>query len=152
VPFVAMRDSDHQLFGRVRTGVFAAGRNDRSIVDAIRARRTIATDGPVVVLMDSVGTICVGDVRRVPDSLTVYARSSLEFGGLVDVRIWKGVLGSKNEELLVRWDPQGAHTWRHEFAVDDLRPHYVRCEALTSPGDRDGHSHRCLTSPVWFGV
>ena len=152
VPFVALRESDHQLFGRVRLGVLASERSDRAIVDAARSRKTIATDGPVAVLSDSNGRHCVGEMLQAPASLTIEARSSSEFGGLAEVLVWKGHLGSKSEELLQRWNLDGARAWRDDLTVEDLRPHYIRVEVRTHPGEQDGRSHRCLTSPVWFGV
>ena len=150
VPFLLLRDDDHQLFGRVRMGVFSAERSERAIIEAIRKGRTISTDGPIIAFYDGDRAI-MGSILTPPASLRLEARSSHEFGGIDRVEIWMGVIGADHENLAAHWDGSGSMTWHNTFEAVDRRSHYVRAELITRRGDRDGHVHRALTSPVWLG-
>lgn len=151
VPFLLLQDRDHQLFGRVRLGLFPSNPGERGIVDAIRNGCTIATDGPAVA-MYSGQTPVMGMNLRAPAVVTIRGRSSVEFGGIARVEIWKGVIGEEQELSIEQHELPSVMDWEETYQTTDQRPHYLRVELHTHPGQRDGHSHRALTNPVWFGM
>lgn len=152
VPFVTLREADHQLFGRVRTGILADSHSVASILDAIRRHRTIATDGPVALITDLDGRPVLGSTLAAPTTLRLIARTSVEFGRIERIELRRGVIGSATEESLEFWESPGELYWAWRHDVTELRPHYLRLEITTHPGGRDGKPHHCLTSPVWFNV
>ncbi len=152
VPFVTLREADHQLFGRVRTGLFADGSSVTALLDAIRRRRTIATDGPVAMITDLDGRMVVGDGLQGPSVIRLIARTSEEFGPIERIELRRGVIGSTTEESVGTWSSPGEHYWAWRFDVTEQRAHYLRVEVTTHPGRRDGRRHHCLTSPVWFNL
>ncbi len=151
IPFVMLQDRDHQLFGRVRLGLFPSDPDERGIIDAIRNGCTIATDGPAVAMYAG-HTPVMGMSLTTPSVVTIRGRSSAEFGGIARVEIWKGVIGEQEEQSIDHQELPSVMDWEETYQTTDHRPHYLRVELHTHPGQRDGYSHRALTSPVWFGM
>lgn len=151
IPFVKLHDRDHQLFGRVRLGVFPSEPDERGIVDAIRRGCTVASDGPIIALyLDK--TPAMGVRATAPAVVHIRARSSKEFGAIERIEIWKGVIGEETEEMVVEEGGPSMLVWEQMYQTSDARPHYLRAELKTRPGQRDGLPHTALTGPVWFGV
>ncbi|MCU0452084.1 MAG: hypothetical protein MUE68_00325 [Bacteroidetes bacterium] len=152
IPFVRLREADHQLFGRVRTGLFAESSALPALLEAIRLHRSIATDGPVAMVSDIDGRQVIGSTLKAPTTLRLIARTSDEFGRLHRIELKRGIIGSAAEETLQVWESPGEMYWAWRYDVTDHRPHYLRLEIATHPGHRDQRPHHCLTSPVWFNA
>lgn len=152
IPFVSLREADHQLFGRVRTGLFADVNSTGGILDAMRRHRTIATDGPVGMITDVDGRPVLGETVASPTTVRLIARTSHEFGLIEKIELRRGIIGAAAEESLEFWESPGEMYWAWRSDVKEPRPHYLRLEITTHPGKRDGRAHYCLTSPVWFNA
>jgi hypothetical protein len=150
IPFVSLRESDQQLFGRVRTGLFAEQHSAGAILDAMRRHRTLATDGPVGMITDLDGRLVLGETLEAPVTVRLIARTSEEFGRIEKIELKRGIIGAAAEESLEFWESPGDLYWAWRSEVREPRPHYLRLEITTHPGRRDHRAHYCLTSPVWF--
>lgn len=150
IPFVSLREADHQLFGRVRTGLFADANSPDAIIEALRRHRSIATDGPVGMITDVEGRPVLGETLAAPATVRLVARTSEEFGRIERIELRRGIVGAAAEESLEFWESPGEMYWAWRVEVKELRPHYLRLEITTHPGQRDNLAHHCLTSPVWF--
>jgi hypothetical protein len=154
IPFLKIREMEHQLFGKMRTGVFLDSLSEENVLKSLHAGSSIITDGPVVNLKvnssiqetSSIGRTYTGSNHTVKFEL----QSSAEYGSLNVFKIFKGTLGQKKEELTT------VNTL-HGFAIDRTVSFtlececYIRAEVWTSPADsNDGRSHFCFTNPVWF--
>jgi hypothetical protein len=150
IPFVAMRESDRQLFGRVRTGVFVGGDlTDQAVLDALRNGRSIVTDGPFLGIGFRDEADCataIGRTSRGPAfDLRIQGRTSDEFGAWEELVLYHGNLGRREETTPVRLGGADLkRTFVREVSVAGTGPGYIRAEARTTKG------HLCMTNPVWI--
>jgi len=154
IPFFKIKESEHQLFGRMRTGVFLETLSEKGILDSIRSGRTIVTDGPVANLIvdsseqksSSLGQIFIGKQH----SILLEARSSTEFGSIESLKVFRGYIGQK-EDILISETPGLCYDIKRNFTYEIEKDSYLRAEVWTSSADSyDGQSHFCLTNPIWF--
>lgn len=148
VPFLLMHDRDHQLFGRVRTLVHSALRDEASILIALRRGRSVMSDGPVAAVYSPDGTMLIGSSIACGDPIIVRAASTQEFGPVETVRLMLGTADSNDEVCLHTWTP-GADEFRSPAIEIPIGTRYVRVEATTNGGDAYHRSHLALTNPVW---
>lgn len=155
IPFLTIRESGDQLFGKMRTGLFLRSLSEQGIIRALRRGSYILSDGPVVNLKvhrsrataSSIGESYLA--RRC--TLILEAHTSEEFGQLQLIKVFQGVIGEKSESIVFSERPQAsAHAIRKlKFTID--RECYIRAEAWTSPDQScDRQSHFCLTNPIWL--
>ena len=154
IPFLKIRETDHQLFGKMRTGVYLESLSEKNILQAIHAGRTIATDGPVVNLfigfpvhgISSIGETIAGNEHEV--SLEV--RSSTEYGSIDFIKVFMGTIGEKEILILSERLFQQYMTIRN-FSLEIKKESYIRAEVWTSSFNSiDTQTHFCLTNPIWL--
>ena len=102
IPFFKIRESQCQLFGKMRTGVFLLSLSEENILDALRNGNSILTDGPIVNISDEtqVMTLIGKTLVGASHTLLISAKSSKEFGGFHRIQILKGTIGSQREQIL----------------------------------------------------
>lgn len=135
-----------------------------SILDAVRAGRTVITDGPFVEIgLDrdgdgdwyEDGDLQTGDTGSANPNHSLPLRirwSSLpEFGPITSVRLFAG--SPTATSLLIGFDPSLSGQGYQGSTSVDLRdyhldgPMYFRVECLTSDGDA---GHRAYANPIWI--
>jgi hypothetical protein len=153
-PFFTMREHHDHLFGRVRTAAKVEGRPSvAGLLDALRAGRCIATDGPFVSLefeTDRGDITPVGGTAHGSGRLRIRALSTPEFGPLWRVVVYRGAVGADNEAVEQQVDRfEDAYSFEASIpveAVDGRR--YFRVEVFS--GDA-ADPRRGLSNPVWVG-
>lgn len=155
IPFFKIKERDHQLFGKMRTGVLADDAlTERTILDALKNGRCLISDGPIIKLdvvnSSSEKAEIGGEVRGSHVRILVSAVSSSEFGALDRLKIYRGVVGEKSEKLLLDVTDIGLLKIDREIELTDTSNCHIRAEAFSSPsGSHDGKSHFCMTNPIW---
>jgi len=156
IPFLQIRETDEQLFGKMRTGVFIEdGINEANVKNSLRAGRSLITDGPVINLLidgndkphTSLGERFIGSNC----GLELVAKSTREFGEIKEVRVLVGVIGNQVEQPFYSERLSGIFDHQHSFSVQISKPMYVRAEVYTSDqNDSDKCQHFCFTNPIWL--
>ena len=157
IPFLTIHETEHQLFGKWRTGIFVKGPlSEKSILLSLARGRAIMTDGPAVQMsavspdgrLSAIGDTIHSDALR----LSFDVSSSKEFGEVDAVRVIVGRTGSQTEETAFRFEGNQGFDIHEELSLERLAKGYVRIEVTTSgSGSYDGKAHFCFTNPIWIG-
>ena len=154
IPFVKIHEMEHQIFGKMRTGVFLDSLSEAHILDALRSGMSIITDGPVtnfrvissIHKMSSIGCSYTGRKH----TIMLEVRSSTEYGSIDLVTVFQGTVGQKETELISEKDLKSFNVDRN-FSFEIECESYLRAEVWTSSMDSyDGQPHFCMTNPLWF--
>ncbi|MCX6121389.1 MAG: CehA/McbA family metallohydrolase [Ignavibacteriales bacterium] len=154
IPFFKIHEMEHQVFGKMRTGVFLASLSEGNILNSLRAGMSIITDGPVVNLsvisstnqLSSIGCSFVGTKH----TILLEVQSSTEYGSIELLKVFNGSIGQTEAELVSEKDLKRFDLDRN-FSFETERDSYIRAEIWTSSLDSsDGKPHFCLTNPIWF--
>jgi hypothetical protein len=154
IPFLKIRESSHQLFGKLKTGAFIESLSENNILHAIEAGNIIVTDGPVVNMkvtssrssISSIGCKYVGKRHTV----LIEVRSTIEYGAIDLVRIFLGQIGISEKEMFLEI-PSQTYDVNKISTFDIETTTYIRAEAWTSStNSKDRQKHFCLTNPIWF--
>jgi len=156
IPFISIKESSDQIFGKMRTGIFAGDRvSERSMLDALGKGTMIMTDGPVARLLargagvdpPHAGNIVQGETIAVD----VEVMSTPEFGEISSLKVIVGRTGENSERTAFRFDGNQGFSLHKQVSVKQSASSYVRVEIWTSaPGSFDGRPHLCLTNPIWM--
>jgi hypothetical protein len=158
IPFLMMKESHQQIFGRMRTGLFLPSNLDeRSLLHAFAQGRALMTDGPVARINapDSDQTLFEIPVSKSIDSVEfdVEAWSTAEFGEITSLQVIVGKTGESTERTALRFDGRQSFRVRKRISLKQSVASYVRLEVWTSEENPfDQQRHFCLTNPVWFGA
>jgi hypothetical protein len=156
IPFVKIKEMDHQLFGGMRTGVIVEGKvSEEAILSAMRNGRVIVSDGPVarmaVVDPERKETGMGGTARGKPQRLLVAARSTSEYGEMELIKVMIGEIGTEEERLAYKAEGKFGFDLAREITIEASKPSYVRAEVFTTRDALcDGQSHWCFTNPIWI--
>jgi hypothetical protein len=137
-PMVKLKEWDHHVLGRTRTGVFLpSGVSEAELLEALARSRSLITDGPFVVLEPEEGKILAR------------ARSSPEFGSLEKVAVYAGFPGETGERVLLEESAGGGYAWEAALPRPEAEPPrgaggYLRMAAMTETG------RRAWTNPLWL--
>jgi hypothetical protein len=157
LPFVAMRESGEQVFGRVRTHLYCPqGVSSEDLLHALRHGQAVATDGPFAAfqvrnergLTASLGQSVGGEEFFVD----ILAKSSSEFGSLERIDLHCGEIGGRKESR-VRSLRRGKDFAEHHEASHREGPFrtgrssYLRLEVETAAEGRTWHA---MTNPIWL--
>ncbi|MCG3153621.1 MAG: hypothetical protein DKINENOH_00211 [bacterium] len=158
-PFVKMVEHHRHLFGSARTAaLLEGGLQLDSLLAALRHGRACITTGP---LLDVRVTHAMGKQARLGDCISaesgtiqITAVSTEEFGGLAQVRIWRGDPARRKEEIIHEAQPAArAFHYQAEIALPRAaRDFYLRAEARTERAPllpEQSASCRALTNPIW---
>ena len=154
IPFLKIRETGHQLFGKMRTGVYLESLSEENILRAVHSGKTIVTDGPVVNLLidspmhgiSSIGETVIGNKY----SISLEVKSSNECGSIDSIKVFIGSIGVK-ETAIISEKLSQEYTASRIFSVEITRKSYIRAEVWTSRNDsNDAQPHFCLTNPIWF--
>ena len=156
-PFFTMRETQGQLFGKMRTGVKVNGKISVSkIIGLVKNGRVQITTGPVVELMvfNEIGEAAGlgGEISGREFQIVCKAKSSSEFGILFLLNICLGEMDKKLErELLTKKDFDSPYHAEIKAELRDLSAkNYIRVE-VTARMD-DGSFSRCFTNPIWLKI
>ena len=145
---------EHQVFGKMRTGIFLDSLSENNILDSLRSGKSIITDGPVANLrifssanqISSIGCSFIGKGHTV----LLEIHSSTEYGSIDLLAIFKGNIGQK-EIKLISEENLGSFDDERKFSFEVECECYIRAEVWTSSLDSsDGKRHFCITNPIWF--
>lgn len=155
-PFIAMRESTEQVFGRVRTHLYCPrGLSREHLLQALRNGQAVTTDGPFATFEVQnergrraiLGESICGENFHVE----IFAKSSKEFGALERIDLYWGEIG--NRERRIRNLRRGrdfkeqSHVSLREGPFSMKRSSYFRLELETSVGATTRHA---LTNPIWL--
>jgi hypothetical protein len=88
-----------------------------------------------------------GEIAGSEIALTCECKSTAEFGALSELRIYRGNLAEKKEDLFyLQNDFANAFLQREQIAVSDSGFCYFRAELESKTGER---TLLCLTNPIW---
>jgi hypothetical protein len=155
IPFISIRESGDQIFGRMKTGIFVDGRiSEQNLLRSLGKGNMILTDGPVVRLSargaggepSQSGDIVRGETIL----LDVEILSTSEFGEISSVKVMVGKNGENSERTAFRFDGNQGFSLHKQVSVKQSASSYVRVDVWTSAsGSFDGRQHFCLTNPIW---
>jgi hypothetical protein len=151
-PFFSMRENHEHLFGAIRTGVLLDnGLSLSTLLKGFQTGRMVVTNGPFVEirLHNSAGENAQmgGEIAGAEIALTCECKSTAEFGALSELRIYRGNLAEKKEDLFyLQNDFANAFLQREQIAVSDSGFCYFRAELESKTGER---TLLCLTNPIW---
>ncbi|UCE07109.1 MAG: hypothetical protein JSW07_03470, partial [bacterium] len=154
-PFLTFRESNSQLFGKMRTGVrIIKNFSQQNLIQAVKNCRALVSNGPVVDLLirnEQNKTVQVGDeIQGHQFNLTIRIKSSEEFGTLESFHLFRGDLIAKQEDSILvveNFINRYSFELEHKLAVFS-NPVYIRAE-LTARKTNDQIT-RCLTNPIWI--
>ncbi|MGB2867176.1 MAG: hypothetical protein WBD36_01895 [Bacteroidota bacterium] len=155
IPFLSVRETNDQIFGKMRTGIFAKRISEDSLLQAFGAGECIITDGPVANLSThqrpgqctSIG----GTFRGRRHSFVLEARSSREFGTIQSMKVFLGVINTGTESMIFSKECKDLFSYREVIRLQLEEPSYIRAEVSTSADDSsDGSAHFCFTNPAWL--
>lgn len=154
IPFFSVREHENQLFGKMKTCLFASP-SESSIINALQQGNSVITNGPLVIIeveTDSHQTGKIGGtVRGTSFILKINAKSTEEFGTLSSVKVIAGTVGKKERLIFEKnqftnaFDLHLLTDWESVTLIS-----YIRAEAFTANGtgiDREGF---CFTNPIWI--
>jgi hypothetical protein len=154
IPFFKIHEMETQIFGKMRTGVFLDSLSEDNILKALRSGMSIITDGPVVNLhvisstheMSSIGCSFSG----MNHTVFLEVRSSIEYGSIESLKVFKGIIGQKETEIILEHDLKSFNIdQKYSFEIECKS--YIRAEVWTSAmNSNDGQPHFCMTNPIWF--
>jgi len=153
---LTIREEEHQLFGKWRTGIYTKDSiSERAVLLALARGQAIMTDGPVVQMsaVSSDGQISgIGDtVLGESLQLSFDVLSSEEFGEITAVRVIVGKVGNTVERTAHRFEGNQGFGLHKDISFERPAISYVRIEVTTSAsGSSDGKAHFCLTNPIWI--
>lgn len=152
IPFFLLHESSMQIFGKMRTGIFASTNSRTELINASKAGRTIVTDGPVVNISfaNESDTIIGSIIARKNTEFSIVARSTKEFGSLDNMLIYAGKIGSNKEEIIYSTHNIGGYDYRLQKYLTIDPYDYIRLELYTNKNGYDKEHHFCLTTPVWI--
>jgi hypothetical protein len=156
IPFVRVRESNSQLFGKMRTAIITQERFDQSsVLKSLVRGNFIITDGPFtnIVLTDSEGIATSIGVRLTGPQFEfrLSARSSKEFGEIKEVKLLVGNVGNNNERVYFSERMSGMFVYQRLFSIRVTESMYLRAETYTSDQNQsDGCEHFCFTNPIWL--
>lgn len=154
IPFLKIHEMEHQIFGKMRTGVFLDSISEGNILKSIQSGMSIITDGPVANMnvtsstnkMSSIGCSFTG----MKHTVFLEILSSTEYGSIDLLKVLKGNIGQKEVELISE-ETLKSFSVKRKFSFEVERECYIRAEVWTSSMDSsDNKSHFCLTNPIWF--
>jgi hypothetical protein len=156
IPFIAIRESSSQLFGKMRTAIFLEGRFDQSnILRSLGEGHFVITDGPFVNIVvknseetaTSIGKTFVGSEFE----LVLTAKTTKEFGVIHELKVFLGIVGAEAERLFFFERFSGIFEYQRSFSVQVAGQMYLRAEAYSSSHNlSDNCEHFCFTNPIWF--
>lgn len=156
IPFISIRESSDQIFGKMRTGIFVDDKcSEPALLRALSTGAMIMTDGPVARLSGPVSGVDpvrnVEIVRADTIAVDIEALSNFEFGEITSVSVIVGRTGDNSEKTAFRFDGNHGYSLRKRVSMKQSALDYVRVEVWTSAsGSFDGKQHFCLTNPTWI--
>ncbi len=155
IPFLMIRETHHQIFGRMRTGLFIAeDLNERAIVNALSNGLAIMTDGPIARLTPPESELSLLALRKSMNGdsfdFDVETFSSPEFGEINAIHVIVGSVGDSSERTAFRFEGKQGYAPRKRITLKQSAASYVRIEVWTSEENLfDQQRHYCFTNPVW---
>ena len=157
IPFFTIRESQHQLFGKMRTAAGCAPLSEMSLLESFRDGRTVITNGPMVVpeLVNERGDVAapgqsIGGTRF---QLHLLGSSSEEFGSFRELRVILGIVGFEREQVTTKRLSGVSSSLDLNMNIDvphRQTPLYVRVELFTEKGVHDDGNGFCYTNPIWI--
>ncbi|OGS35793.1 MAG: hypothetical protein A2293_05155 [Elusimicrobia bacterium RIFOXYB2_FULL_49_7] len=150
LPFFSIQEEKNVGFGRVRTALQTETLSPEKIVEAVRACRTVVTNGPFITFSIHTprGVAGLGETA-VGTTLTLHleALSTEEFGPLKQVTLYQGTLHEK-ENKIAEWAvlPSSPFRFTAVHPVILLFPAYFRVEVSSK---RSNDVFFGLSSPIW---
>ena len=159
-PCWSMAENFDHLFGQRRTVVKTSGNfNLDNLLAALRMGRAFITTGPALdlTLMDA-----NGEVAQMGESTKTYAAraalaaiSTVEFGKLARVRLWRGDLHEKKEDVLFECTQfPRPYAYHEQFPLPhDSGNYYLRAEVTTQTPVEQMPAANCgqaISNPIWI--
>ena len=146
MPLFSVKENFTEGFGRPRTAVRASEETQEEILTALKAGRSVMTNGPLIVLEAAAESgeraEMGGSLRGRNVSAHVQAVSTEEFGSIRRVELRTGTIGAEREaSLTLAKEIGGEGEFRAQLVVE--KPSYIRAECETERGF-------AMTNPIWI--
>jgi len=150
IPFLKLVESTKQIAGRVKTYVYSNKKpNKKLLIKGLKNGNVFISDGPFINIYyksinDNKYIIGKSINTNKPGKLVVKTKSSGEFGKLKQLRIYKGNLKEKKEEILLN---KNINSFENREIINyncNGERVYIRAEVLTLK------NKEALTNPLFF--
>ena len=150
-PMISLHEKKEQVFGECRTGIISGSSSQSDILAGIKSGNCIITNGPYIKLVISnngidakMGETVSFDIFEI----NLDGISSSEFGRIVDLKLFTGIIGGDLENCFIH-KSNGNTTFnisiKENFSYS--QDCYYRGEILTI--DSDGIERMGMTNPIW---
>ncbi len=133
-PFLSLTEDKNLYLGNARTCIYLPSLSKENLINNLQNGKYIVTDGPFM------------DIELKGDSLLCTARSTKEFGKLINMKIYGGI---EDKEVIIKeikWEEnKECFAFEKTFTVN-TKVKYFRGE-LSSLADKKYLF--CMTNPVW---
>ena len=150
IPFLSMVYHQKHLFGQARTAVKCHPFSTQAVIDAIRQKRAVISNGPLAI-MEIKGDHPAelgGSVRFNPQSrLLIQGKCIPEYGHWKELRIYSGSYQQKVETVKTIPITRAKLETIMEFSLSEFAADYLRLEAYSQ---RNKYKYYCFTNPIWF--
>jgi hypothetical protein len=147
-PFFKIGESDKQVFAKVRTAVLCHDKiTEKNLLNALSHGRAIVTNGPFITIevTNKIGETAQigGTIVAREITVNISAISSSEFGNIHNVKIFRGTIGSQNEDVLYRYNDIEFINFSYTVSTKVESYFYLRAEVVTEDGKLG------FTNPIW---
>ncbi len=157
VPFFKIRESEQQLFGKMRTAAHVDSLTEMSLLEAFRKGSTSISNGPLLVteVLNEQGAKAgqgqeLGGARF---QLHILGSTSKEFGLFRELKVIIGVIGGKEEQKIIKSISNDLFSLDIMWDIDvphSRSPFYIRVEGFTENGVHNDGKGFCYTNPIWI--
>lgn len=152
IPLWSLGSHEDQIFAQSRTLLRSDSTQTNDLIEAMQARRTALTTGPVgdLIVRSNGVQYGIGDIlkinRNLEINITINGLSTVEFGSEMDVALYWGDLSYRQESILYHAVDLN-YKFERSIPFSPAADGYLRLE-ITSEGSRWPGVY--LSSPIWI--
>ncbi len=153
LPFLSIEEDRSHLLGLWRTVLYlpATDPTPHTIIRAIKSGNCFMTNGPAIRLNLTSGDslVSMGALVLKANSYQIHVLSSIDFGTIQRVTLFKGQLDIARETVLFEMQPrESLYSFsKVEKLVNGRENYYLRAEVITR---KEGLLFRAITNPIWI--
>ena len=156
IPFLRIRESPDQLFGKMRTALQVGSLEERSLIESLQLGRSVITNGPMLIfrIRNEAGEIISvgGSVSGSRLQIEVEGVTTKEFGAFNSIQIMSGRIGEGNEVIFHEQRLNAEYKVNFTIKMENrlrLIPSYLRVQGFTTNESSSDAAGFCYTNPIW---
>lgn len=152
IPFINIFDDDNRYLGYGRTAVYSDKKLSQSeLIQCIKDGKTFITTGPYVQITNNEDKNLICSSPITISNLKISAESTKEFGQIDTIRIFRGYIERKREDLLILKNNINSYNYSYNFDLNDTDSSgYIRVEILCKSSGLNEQA-MAATSPIYIG-